>query len=130
MKPRLSIIVIVYKMSRQAMNTLYSLSTDYQRNVTADDYEIIVVENHSGFNMNSEAIAQLKGNFRYFLREESSQSPVGAINFGFEQATGTCICLMIDGARMVTPRILEFALQAQQIDPDVLIAVPGYNLWL
>jgi len=128
MKPRISIIVIVYKMARQAMNTLYSLSLDYQKNVAAEDYEVIVVENHSGFNMDESAIQQLHGNFRYFLRTETSQSPVGAINFGFEQAHGTGICLMIDGARMVTPRILDFALQAQRINSDMLVAVPGYNL--
>lgn len=128
MKPKISIIVVVYKMARQAMNTLYSLSVDYQRNVCADDYEVIVVENNSGHNMDENAIAQLNGNFRYFLRNELSQSPVGAINFGFEKARGTSICLMIDGARMVTPRILEFALQAHAINPDALVSVPGYNL--
>lgn len=128
MKPHISVIVIVYKMARQAMNTLYSLSMDYQRNINADDYEVIVVENQSSAVMDETAIRQLNGNFRYFLRQESSQSPVGAINFGFEQATGTSICLMIDGARMVTPRILEFALHAQRISPHCLVSVPGYNL--
>jgi glycosyltransferase involved in cell wall biosynthesis len=127
--PRLSIIVIVYNMARQAMNTLYSLSADYQRNVRADDYEVIVVENSSGHNLDPDAVAALNGQFRYFLREEkTSQSPVGAINFGFSQARGAGIGLMIDGARMVTPRILDFALQAQRMDPDALVAVPGYNL--
>lgn len=129
MTPRISVIVIVYNMVRQAMNTLYSLSTAYQRNVTASDYEVIVVENPSRATLDANAIAALPGQFRYFLQPPTtSQSPVGAINFGFEQARGQGICLMIDGARMVTPRILEYALQAQRIDPHALVAVPGYNL--
>jgi hypothetical protein len=37
-------------------------------------------------------------------------------------------CLMIDGARMVTPRVIEYALLAQQADTDSLLAIPGYNL--
>ena len=129
MTPRLSVIVIVYNMARQAMNTLYSLSTAYQRNVTADDYEVIVVENPSTSNLDPAAVTALSGQFRYCLCEKtSSQSPVAAINMGFSLARGQGICLMIDGARMVTPRILEFALQAQRIDPHSLVAVPGYNL--
>ena len=44
---RISIVVIVYKMPDQAGETLYSLSARYQRGVTEDDYEIIVVENAS-----------------------------------------------------------------------------------
>ncbi len=126
--PRLSIIVIVYRMRRQAMNTLYSLSTHYQRNVQADDYEVIVVENQSSQTLDEQEVLALGSPFRYFLRHESSQSPVGAINFGFEQCRAANIGLMIDGARMLTPRVLEYALMAQHIDKDALVAVPGYSL--
>ena len=45
--PKLSIIVIGYKMAKQLVNTLYTLSEDYQQNVSAKDYEVIVVENDS-----------------------------------------------------------------------------------
>jgi hypothetical protein len=128
MRPRISVVVIAYKMARQAMNTLYSLSSAYQRNVTEADYEVIVVENASTENMNADDIAKISGNFRYFLRSENSASPAGAINFGLSQAQGDGIFLMIDGARMVTPRILEYALAIQRIDPNALAAVPGYNI--
>lgn len=127
-KPRISVLLIVYDMPRQAMNTLYSLSPRYQQNVTADDYEIIVVENRSPNNLDAGKVTALAPNIRYFLREETGCSPVPAVNFGFEQCSAPMICLMIDGARMVTPRILEYALMAQAIDPDALVAVPGYNL--
>lgn len=127
-KPKLSFVVVVYNMPRQAMNTLFSLSAKYQRNITEEDYEILVVENQSDNNLTSEKISELGNNFRYFLRQETSQSPVGAINFGLAQAKADHICLMVDGARMLTPRVVEYALMAIRANTNALIAVPGYSL--
>jgi len=126
--PLLSFVVVVYNMPRQAMNTLYSLSAAHQQNSDERDYEIIVVENQSNNNLIADEVSALKGNFRYFLRQETSQSPVGAINFGLEQAGANHICLMVDGARMVTPRVVEYALMAIRANTNALIAVPGYSL--
>lgn len=127
-RPLLSIIVIAYDMPRQALNTLISLSPEYQSGVEADDYEVIVVENRSLRNMDAEAIAQLNGNFRYFLRDEPGVSPAAAINFGFAQARGRFIGLMIDGARMVSPGVVSHALMAFRISADAMVVVPGYHL--
>jgi hypothetical protein len=126
--PLLSVLVIVYNMRRQAMNTLYSLSTHYQQNINQNDYEVIVVENPSDHCLEKSAVEQLGNQFRYFLRTENQPSPVDAINFGFQQCRGKMIGLMIDGARMLTPRILEYVLMAQRMDAQALVAVPGYNL--
>ena len=41
--PKFSIIVVVYDMPMQAMNTLYTLSREYQRDVDNVAYEVIVV---------------------------------------------------------------------------------------
>lgn len=127
-KPLLSIIVIAYDMPRQALNTLISLSPGYQEGVSADDYEVILVENRSQRNMDATAIAALPGNFRYFLRDEPGVSPAAAINFGFAQACGKFIGLMIDGARMVTPGVVRYALMAFRATEDAMVVVPGYNL--
>jgi glycosyltransferase involved in cell wall biosynthesis len=127
-KPLLSIIVIAYDMQRQALNTLISLSPCYQEGVSADDYEVIVVENRSKRNMDVSAIAALPGNFRYFLRDEPGVSPAAAINFGFTQAGGEFIGLMIDGARMLTPGVVRYALMAFRATHNAMVVVPGYNL--
>ncbi|MGA1354306.1 MAG: glycosyltransferase family 2 protein [Candidatus Limnocylindrus sp.] len=126
--PRLSVIVIVYDMPRQALNTLYSLSTAYQEGVSADDYEVIVVENRSPRLMDADAIAALPGNFRYILRDEPGVSPASAINLAARVARSDFICLMIDGARLVTPGIVRYALEARAIDDDALVLAPGYHL--
>jgi hypothetical protein len=126
--PRLSIIVVVYRMSRQAMNTLYSLSTRYQRNVDARDYEIVVMENLSTDNLDPQAVQALGNNIRHFQRQETAVSPVNAINEGFREARAPFIGLIIDGARMVTPRVVEYALAAARLSANTLVAVPAFNL--
>lgn len=123
-----SVIVIVYDMPRQAMNTLASLAVPYQKNIAADDYEVIVVENNSGNNLDAAAVAALGPQFRYFLREEAGVSPVPAVNFALTQARGEQIGLIIDGARMVTPRVLEYAWLAHLMSDESLVMVPGYHL--
>jgi len=125
---KVSIIVIVYNMPRQAMNTLYSLSVPYQKNVSVEDYEVIVVENKSGHTLRKQDVLDLGVNFKYFLRDELGVSPVPAVNFGYEQAKGNIIGLVIDGARMVTPRVIEYALLAFQMSKEALVMVPGYHL--
>ncbi|MFD3299099.1 glycosyltransferase family A protein [Aquipseudomonas alcaligenes] len=126
--PLLSIIVIAYDMPRQALNTLISLSPSYQEGVAAEDYEVILVENRSLRNMDAAAVEALPGNFRYFLRDEPGISPAAAINFGFAQARGRFIGLMIDGARMVTPGVLRFTLMALRMNAGAMVVVPGYHL--
>ncbi len=128
MNPKLSIIVVVYRMSRQAMNTLYSLSAQYQRNVQETDYEVLVMENLSDDALNAEAVAALGSNFRYFPRQETLPSPVHAINEGFHHAQASFIGLIIDGARMVTPRIIEYALSISRTSTNPLAVVPSFNL--
>jgi len=41
----LSVVVIFYNMRREAARTLFSLSTQCQQNLTADDYEVIAIDN-------------------------------------------------------------------------------------
>jgi hypothetical protein len=127
-QPKLSVLVIVYKMARQAANTLYSLSTPFQWNVRDEDYEVVCVENRSSDVLGEERALAQGRNVRYFLRDEPGVSPVPALNFAFEQSRGRAVGLVIDGARMVSPRVVEYALLAQRLSDHPLVAVPGYHL--
>jgi hypothetical protein len=127
-KFKLSVVVVVYDMSRQAMNTLFSLSTTYQRNVDASDYEIIVVENSSQNNLDQTEVESLAGNYRYILRDEKKPTPIYAVNHGIEISNGENICLMIDGARLLTPRVIRYTLDAFAINSNALVAIPGYHI--
>lgn len=121
-------MVVVYKMADQALNTLYTLSADYQRDVSIEDYEVIVIENESDHLLGKEATLRFGSNFRYYKRPNLSPSPAAAINFGVRQAKNDYVCIMIDGARMVTPNIVFFTLCAIRITGKAVIAVPGYHL--
>lgn len=126
--PFLSVVIVVHRMSRQAENTLRSFAVPYQRGVAPSDYEVIVVENASS-DVLGEGRARATGkNVRYFFREEPGTSPAPALNFGVAQAEGERLGLVIDGARLVSPRVLEYALMALRMDEHGLVAVPGYHL--
>lgn len=126
--PKVSVILIAYSMSRQLENTLRTLAPDYQQGVSAEDYEVIVLENSSSDNLPADKVNALPPNFHYRLREEQAVSPVFAVNEGFEMCRAPFICLMIDGARMVSPGIIQTALQAFAASEKAVVAVPGYHL--
>ncbi|MFG0382629.1 glycosyltransferase [Pseudomonas sp. zbq_18] len=127
-RPRLSVIVIVYKMPDQAEKTLYSLSPVYQQGVLEQDYEVIVVENHSDRLLGAERACRHARNVRYFQRRETQRTPVHAINFGASQARGQHLAIMIDGARMLTPGVVRLALDAFRIDSQAAVSAPGYHI--
>ena len=124
----LSVVLIGYKMSRQLLNTAYTLSTHYQRNVNASEYELIVVENESSDNVDEEALLALGDNIRFLRRQESSHTPVYAVNEAFSLCRGELWGLMIDGARMVSPGVLRKAIDCWSENRRALVAVPGYHL--
>lgn len=127
-RPTVSIILIAYKMRDQLRNTLLTLYPDYQRNCSMRDYEVIVVENSSSENLDQATIDSLPANIHYFLREEESQSPVPSINFAFEQCRGECIGMIMDGARMLSPGVIEHAMLAHNTTPNAVTVMPGYHL--
>ena len=46
-RPKLSVIVIIYDMAREAPRTLQSFAVPYQTGIAPEDYEVIVVDNGS-----------------------------------------------------------------------------------
>ncbi|UUY09345.1 glycosyltransferase [Pseudomonas sp. J452] len=127
-KLRLSIVLIVYKMPDQAEKTLLSLSPGYQRGVKSEDYEVIVVENHSDRLLGAERAMRHAPNVRYFHRQETQRTPVHAINFGAAQARGSHVVIMIDGARMVSPGVVRQALDVFRMVPNAAVSAPGYHI--
>lgn len=108
--PFLSVIVVVYNMQRVAPRTILSLASPYQIGISQDDYEIIVVENGSTEPLDRDAIESIAPNVRYFYLEDPPPSPGYAINFGVDQARGDVFGIMVDGAHMLTPGVLRWAM--------------------
>lgn len=127
-RPKLSIVLIVYKMADQAERTIRSLCPPYQLGVVASDYEVLVVENRSDWILGEQRATQFSNNVRYFLRDEKERTPVHAINFGAAKARGSHVAIMIDGARMVTPGIVRQALDVFRLAPNAAVSAPGYHI--
>ena len=58
-RPALSVIVVVYRMRREAPRTLYTLSPEYQRRARPDSYEVVVVENPSDQMLSADEVTSL-----------------------------------------------------------------------
>jgi len=127
-KPIVSIIVIVYDMVEQAKKTIISLCVDYQQGVDESDYEVIIVENESSHLMDKGFINTLPRNVHYYCRKETQPTPVYAIDFGVLKTKGRNICLMIDGARMLTPGVIRNIILGHNLFNKSVVSIPGYHL--
>ena len=126
--PALSIILIVYDMPAQAQRTVRSLLHGYQRDVASWDYELLIIENASANTLPRSFVDSLPPYCSYLLRDESRPTPVPAINEGLRLARGRNLCVMIDGARLVTPGVVKNLIRGHQISDQAVVTVPGYHL--
>lgn len=109
----LSVVVAFHNMRREAARTLHSLSRAYQQGVEGIDYEVIAVDNGSdpGERLGEEFVSSFGPNFRYVdLGDDAAPSPAHALNEGIADSSGRVLALMIDGAHVLTPGVLRFAM--------------------
>lgn len=123
----ISVVIVVYNMQRAAPRTLQSLTAAYQ-GLSPDTYEVIVVENGSNQPLSRQQVESFGPNFRYFTVQDASPSPVGALNFGVKQSRGQMIALMLDGARILTPGVLKYALRAPQVYNNPVVSTLAWHL--
>lgn len=105
----LSVIVVAYNMQREIPRTLQSLSPGYQKQVDAGRYEVLVMDNGSLPPLGEGPIRSFGSNFLYHYLKDPPPSPARAINAGVRLARGRRLCIMIDGAHLVTPGVLRLA---------------------
>ena len=106
-RPLLSVIVVVFDMPTQAMNTLNSLSSRHQH-VESHEFEVVVVENRSEHTLSAEHLADIGPNIRYLIREERGESPAAAVNVGAAIARGEYLAVMVDVVELlVSHRICQ-----------------------
>lgn len=125
--PFLSIIVVVYNMQREAPRTLYTLSAKYQINVGENDYEVLVVDNGSSIPLSNSFVRSFGSNF-HLIRFEPCPSPAAAINKAVRMSKGDLVMICIDGARMLSPGIIDLTLRAFKAYKDPIVATPAYHL--
>jgi len=125
---KLSVVVVVYNMRRAAPRTLLSLSARYQRLIRPEDYELIIVENGSTRPLDEDQVHPLGENIRYFFLKDASPSPASAVNLGLREARGELVGVLIDGARITTPNLLQLAVRASATHPRAVICTTGWSL--
>lgn len=125
---RLSVIIVVFDMQRAAPRAVQSLLTSYQQGIAGDDYEVIIVENGSPQPLNAERLTGLGPNVRYFYLENPPPSPAYAINYGVRQARGEILCVMVDGAHMLTPGVLAYGLDLFSSLVNPVVMTPAFFL--
>jgi hypothetical protein len=128
-RPKLSVVVVCYEMATQIKNTLQSLLPPYQRNISIDEYEIILMDNGSA-KMLDECTRKISPNldYIYLSPNESSPSPAPAMNRGVALSRAPLLCLMIDGARLVTPGVLSWGMRLLELSPRAMVEVRGWHL--
>ncbi len=126
--PELTIIVVFFNLEDQIRKTLYSLSAAYQRCIEVEDYEVLVIDNGSDKPLPSEWIESLEGRFTCIRRENASPSPAAAVNLGIRMARGRHVGVITDGARLVTPGLLAFALKAFRAFENPVVTALAWHL--
>jgi hypothetical protein len=126
--PKLSVVVVVYNIPREAPRTLLSLSAKYQRHIHPDDYEVIVVDNGSSPAVDPATVASFGNNFRLIRIDPAPPSPAHAVNRGILAARGDIIGVMIDGARIASPGLLHFAQHGARLFNNAVVATLGWYL--
>jgi hypothetical protein len=126
--PLVSVVVVAFNIPRALPRTLYSLSADCQLGIAGDAYEVIVVDNGSSPAVDRALLNGVRGNFRLVRIDGAPASPAYAVNRGIAEAQGEVIGVMIDGARLVTPGLIQFALAGARIHDRSVVASLGWYL--
>lgn len=109
-------------MAREIPRTLAGLSRTYQRGAQTLDYEVILVDNGSPVPLDKSTWAHIDVPVRLIQLHDAPPSPTQAINIALEAATGELICLMIDGAHILTPGVFHMALASFAAFGDAVVA--------
>ncbi|MEN8719838.1 MAG: hypothetical protein ABF296_06205 [Oceanococcaceae bacterium] len=126
--PRLTILVVVHNMSREAPRTLHTLTHAFQRFVNPDDYAVWVLESGSTRPLCEHDVTAFGPQFRYFRIQPEHPSPVEALNWALARVISPFVACAIDGARMASPGCLAGLLEVLQWDERALPFTLGFHL--
>jgi hypothetical protein len=121
-------VVVVYDMARELPRTLRSLSPAHQRDMKADEYEVIVVDNGSPAPVDPDLVAGFEGRLRLERIDHAPPSPARAANHGLWLADGDLLGLVVDGARLASPGLLAEARRAACLAPRPVITAPAFHV--
>lgn len=125
---KISVILIAYDMAREIPRTLQSLARSYQCGALDLEYEVLLIDNGSRVPLDASTWAHVDVPVRLIQLPNASPSPAKAINMALEQVTGQLVCLMIDGAHILSPGVFRMALSAHRAFDDPVVAIRYFYL--
>lgn len=125
---KLSVIIVAYDMAREIPRTLQSLARDYQHGASDLEYEVLLVDNGSPVPLDESSWAHVDVPVKLIRVPDAPPSPARALNCGLEAAKGDVVCLMIDGAHMLTPGVFRMAFSAYEAFEDAVVAIRYFYL--
>jgi hypothetical protein len=126
--PALSIIVVFHDMRREAARTLHTLATGYQRGVQSGDYEVLAVDSNSRQPLSPTDVAAFGPQFRHMAFTSPWPSPCAAVNHAVSASRAENVMVCIDGARMLSPRVVHYALAALRLSAHPFVYTLGMHL--
>lgn len=128
---KLSVVICVHDMDREAPRTILSACAPYQKGVDPADYEVIVIDNGSArpFALPDDLARSLRPAPRIVRFDRHEASPVFALNWGaatIAQAPHVLFC--IDGARIFSDQLVANVLQAQSLAADAFVYTLGCHI--
>ena len=130
--PELSIVVVTYKMQREAPRTVLSLLPPMQRHVDDLDYELVVVDNGSPEPLNLDRIPATDRKAVQLVRidpAQASASPASCINHVVRQYTsGKRVLICVDGARLASSHLVRRTADVLARHPNAFTYVASRHL--
>ena len=125
--PRLTLVIASHEMPTQVRNTLQSVLPPYQRGIAASDVHVVLIDNGSSSPLpRGELPAGVE--YVYVAPDAAAPYPGPAINEAVRTAPTEAVGVMIDGARLLTPGVLQGALDVLDRWHDVVVDVKGWHL--
>lgn len=126
--PAVSTVVVTYDQPRELARTLATLLPPYQRWSGPSAPEVILVDNGSPQPADRALPGAVLEQVRRHRIDDAAPSPAAAANLGIGLAQAALIGVIVDGARMATPGLLERAAQAAALVPRAVVTAPAWHL--
>lgn len=115
-------------MAREVPRTVQSFLPPYQIDMEDGDVEIIVMDNGSTEPIPVHVQSEWPDSVRYQFVENAHKSPARALNQGVEMASADYVSPVIDGARMASPGLLSWGLNAIAQSERAFALSVGFHL--
>ena len=127
--PAVSVVVVAHDMARELPRTAHSLGHLHQRGTSPGEVELVVVDNGSAVPVDLTALeAAFGAPVRLERIDPAPPSPAHAANVGLGLATASLVGLIIDGARLASPGLIDGARRAARLADRPVVTAPAWHL--